>query len=386
LLQYVDDWLFAASKENAARACRFTIVILRLLGWVVNKKGQAVPGPDIAFLGVGIDADSHVFFATREKVLRAISLLDEAESQLQARGGFDYKHLERLTGFVQSQALAIPAVKVWTRQLYSDMAVAHAAGSKFVPANDRNVEEIRMLRFLFENHNGAPIGLETAATTYFLDAGETGIGAHSTDESLEHFSEVLPDALIGTSSTQRELYTLKALLWRHGNVLAKPPCFTFDSADTVCTLTRGSSPVQAMQDLVKDIFLLLTKLELRPVYAWVRREQNVLADKLSKRWCQAWRLTEPVLKSINATWPEVTVRLDRFNKLGNILRSRSPGAGPPLVVIAPRWPSQSWWPLLLKLSKDARSMGRAMNVFRPSWRLDPIGVGEPPWEILAVLI
>jgi hypothetical protein len=385
VLQYVDDWLFSAKPLDAERTCAFSVGILRMLGWKVNEKGQAVPGSDIPFLGLGIDADTHQFFSLRDKVLRAQLLIRSAAEQSEV-GRVEIKLLERMTGFVQSQALAIPAVKVWMRQIYSEMAAGLKKGVLSISLSARADEELAMLFDLFENHNGAPIAIESSTSTFKLDAGETGVGCHAVDCSIEDFSEMLPVELIGSSSTHRELYTLKALLVKRGAEVGRRPTFTFDSADTVCILTKGSSPVQQLQDLVKEIYHLLQKHQIGPVYAWIPRAENVHADRLSKRWCQSWKLTYRSLARVAATWPGVPVRCDRFNTIGNILvQSRHSRKGT-VILIVPHWPSQCWWPLLTERAIQTAFLGKASDVFEASWAQDRIGVGVPCWPIFAILI
>jgi hypothetical protein len=298
----------------------------------------------------------------------------------------EVKLLERMTGFIQSQVLAIPAVKVWMRQIYTEMAAGLQAGSLYITLSPRADEELEMLYYLFENHNGAPISIATSTSTYKLDAGAAGCGAHAVDSSIEDFLEVLPVALIGTSSTCRELYTLKALLDKRGSEIVPGPCFTFDSADTVCILTKGSSPVQELQDLVKQIYHLLQKHDLRPVYAWVPRSENQHADRLSKRWCQSWRLTQESVARVEATWPSVPISCVRFNTIGNALLESAQSEQGSMVLIVPHWPSQCWWPLLVERAVETALLGKASDVFEASWKEDRIGVGIPRWSIYAILI
>lgn len=382
-LNYADDWMFAAQPKQSKETCAFSFWLLDLLGWTLNNKGQSQPGPDLAFLGLGMDTEPLDFFSLREKVLRGISLIKGA-AENSAAGSNTVKSMEQLTGFVQSQALAIPAVKVWMRAIYTEIAAAKAKGSEVMILSAEGNEELEMLEHLFQNHNGAPIAPQTSGSTYKLDAGEAGVGAMAMDGSMPDFSEPLPEELIGSSSTRRELYTLKALLWHRGPQINPRPLFLLDSRDSVCNLTKGSS--RNNQDLVKDIYHLLQLHDLSPIYAWVPREENQHADRLSKRWCKSWKLTAESAARVEKTWPGAQIKCVRFNTIGNLLLESENSPRGKTVVIVPRWTSQVWWPMLVERAVQTAVLGSASDVFEPTWISDRIGTGIPKWTIYAVLI
>jgi hypothetical protein len=56
------------------------------------------------------------------------------------------------------------------------------------------------------------------------------------------------------------------------------------------------------------------------------------------------------------------------------------------VLIAPFWPSQRWWPLLMREKRDLIWLGSAELIFKPLWVTDPVGIGRPQWEVCACLI
>jgi hypothetical protein len=141
--------------------------------------------------------------------------------------------------------------------------------------------------------------------------------------------------------------------------------------------------VPALTRLTKDIELLLLEHEIAPVYEWTPRENNVLADRLSKRWDQSWCLTYEAISVVHSRFPDAPVTLKRFNTYSNYLEVRERKSE---VIIAPFWPSQRWWPLLMQSSQEVHWLGTADEVFDPRWRQDPVGVGCPTWWICACLL
>jgi hypothetical protein len=215
-----------------------------------------------------------------------------------------------------------------------------------------------------------------------LDVGETGAGGHLVGGDLE-FSQALEVALIGTSSTRREMTGFEMFLRERGAEVAhRRENFVFDSAAAVCILVKGGSGVPSLARLTKDIFKLLLEHDISPVYEWTPRENNIVADRLSKRWDQSWALTEEAAARVRAKFPGVPVTLKRFNTyFTNLERLRGRH-----VLIAPFWPSQWWWPLLMRANRDLVWLGSAEPIFKPLWVTDPVGIGRPQWEVYACLI
>jgi hypothetical protein len=122
------------------------------------------------------------------------------------------------------------------------------------------------------------------------------------------------------------------------------------------------------------------------VYAWVPRERNQLADKLSKRWDYAWSLTDRATSQILNIWPGVRIVCNRFNTIGWLLRNRHTERPEPIILVYPHWSGQAWWPTLHSLSARTINIRRAFDCFLPTWDRDPVGVGKPPWRMHAALL
>jgi hypothetical protein len=384
-MSYVDDFIFAASPEEAGALVPFVLELFDLLGWQINQKSVLTPTPIIEFLGMELNSKSFEYNITAEKVEKAHSLVNALLPAARAGSLVLLADVRALTGFLISQSIACPPLSVWTRDLLRDAsACASRSGTNLILSND-SMNELQMIGSLLEKHNGAPIIHPGFSERYRLDAGECGAGGHSDSSSLQ-YSCVLPTDLIGASSTLRELFALEEMLRKKGALLAKRPCFVFDSANAVKILTKGGSGKKPLADATKNIFSLLHTLSIEPVYAWVPRENNKRADSLSKRWDQAWVLKGLTVSRIQAVWPGVEIACNRFNTIGWVLRNRNISRRGPLIIIYPHWPGQAWWPTLLSQSAQSIDIGFAFDCFLPIWHRDPVGVGRPPWAMHAALL
>jgi hypothetical protein len=381
LTNFIDDWLTAADGKGPRETIDFVVWVLRLLGWTLNN-GKCVLDPVkvILYLGMLIDSDNYEYRVPGPKLDRARALLRLMLERALAGRHVDSADIRKLTGLTLSFVLAIPAVRVWTRSLYS---ILPREGDGLVLCAEDQIEELRMLDFCMSQQNGNPIKRRDFSDTIKLDAGETGAGGHVVGGDLQ-YSGPLHYLLIGTSSTRREMVGFKMFLVERGETLAhKRVRFVFDSAASVCIMLKGGSPVPSLTRLTKDITLLLLKWHITAVYEWTPRENNVEADRLSKRWDQSWALTEAAMTRVRQRFPGVRVSLKRFNTISNFLETRKKVRE---VLIVPFWPSQRWWPLLMEYSRGLLWLGQADSLFQPSWVWDPVQVGRPVWRVGACLL
>jgi hypothetical protein len=382
---YVDDFLFADSPKTANTLVPFVLDLFATLGWEINAKSHLTPSLMIEFLGMGLDTTSFEYRLTPEKVERAQSLVDALLPSAQNGSAVLLADVRELTGFLISQTIACPPLSVWTRDLLRDASHCASMSKTSLILSEDSVDELNMIKPLLRNHNGAPIIHPGFSERWRLDAGESGAGGHKDSSTLE-FSCPLPTDLIGSSSTLRELFAFEKLLTEKGSILAKHPCIVFDSANAVKILTKGGSGKKDIADATKNIFHLLHKLSVSPVYAWVPRERNKHADRLSKRWDHAWTLTGITTNRIHSVWPGVEIVCNRFNTIGWFLRNRKITRKGPVVIVFPKWHGQAWWPTLLSQSKGSIDLGFAFDCFLPTWQQDPIGTGRPPWMMHAALL
>jgi hypothetical protein len=99
-----------------------------------------------------------------------------------------------------------------------------------------------------------------------------------------------------------------------------PPACAVHVRFCCCRLHSGQGgSIPSLTSLTKEIFKLLLVHSISPVYEWAPRENNVVADRLSKRWDQSWVLTDEASARVRAKFPGVPVVLQRFNTYFSIL-------------------------------------------------------------------
>jgi len=229
-----------------------------------------------------------------------------------------------------------------------------------------------------------------------VDTSETAVGAHETGSALR-FSEALPAGLIGRSSTHRELYGVLRALKRWAYLQPNRTIrLCLDSHAAVRNLIKGGGPVLDLCNLSKAIKQEAEahRLQLFPV--WVRREENSVADKLSKAWERWYLLSETgrsALASARRTAPAryhgLPVTNVPFNQIQNVLH-RARGFKRVICLIHPLWTAQSWWPVCEGATKWSREIGAAQDVLD----LAPIGGGgessalsdKPRWRMFVSII
>ena len=90
---------------------------------------------------------------------------------------------------------------------------------------------------------GLPIPSTTQNISVWSDAGEVGIGGHTSDAKQE-YATALPEELIGSSSTRRELYGLRKVALALRDVIRARKCcstWTPEPECRTCSIKEGPS-------------------------------------------------------------------------------------------------------------------------------------------------
>ena len=157
LLNFIDDWIFAARKRDIHRLKLVVKTIFEALGWTFNEdKDQH--STRVRFLGYILDSVKRTFEVPTKKietVTEALKFILLAE--LEGRN-ISTHDMGTLLGRLGSMTLAIPSIPVWTRALYHPwrgLSNFQQPPAEIKPTKSM-VEEAQMLIFLLEQRNGAP--------------------------------------------------------------------------------------------------------------------------------------------------------------------------------------------------------------------------------------
>lgn len=122
-LVYLDDFGFSIPRAMAPcqrqRVVAFIAATKYMAGYFISrKKCYLHPATQAQLLGFGIDTVRQSFFVPEEKLQSILTLL---ESTLQARGALP-RHLQSLVGKLQALSVAVPAVSLFLRPAYDQLA------------------------------------------------------------------------------------------------------------------------------------------------------------------------------------------------------------------------------------------------------------------------
>ena len=181
--------------------------------------------------------------------------------------------LQRLTGHTISNILAIPALRVWTRALYREIAITLEQNCTRVVLNTNSRDELTEIIRLLDTKNGAHICIAALPIdSVFIDASECGYGGKF---AFTNFYGPLPEALIGKSSTLRELAAVETVLQKtidKGIQLPKRLLLCLDSNCAVRNLEKGGGPIKDLCDIVKRIFILCELIGTEIFPLWIPRD------------------------------------------------------------------------------------------------------------------
>ena len=278
----------------------------------------------------------------------------------------------------------MPGVRAWTRDLYKNIGGGPSAETVTLSPQARH--ELTFLRSHIRHWGpvGTPIFSGETDIEVFTDAGDFGCGGHTCDME---WSEPLPDHLIGTSSTHRELFALLRFAQENASLLRNRRVkFRMDSAAAVRNLYNQGGKIPDLIAIHKLWMDLCTLHNITATYVWLPREQNDRADELSKRTHLSWALDTTAAASINhalgSSLPPYIPDLNRISTtLDEVTRS-----GKPLLLVHPVWRGATWWVRLQGMTSRHTDLPDAPEMLRPRNPSPEEPVHIPAWKMRASLI
>jgi hypothetical protein len=186
----------------------------------------------------------------------------------------------------------------------------------------------------------------------YYDAGGQGWGGHLQIGSAHHEEHAV------TSSTWRKLTALLCLLRAFDKLLSDCTIIARGDAQNVFwILSKGGSPEKHIQAVCLDIIWLCVERRIDPWAEWIPRDENQLADYLSKVWdSDDFRLSTEAFASISSCFGSSSV--DRFASQHNTK--------------LPRFNAFYWCP-----------QAEACNEFTQDWGADGRSYCFPPPHLVA---
>jgi hypothetical protein len=147
-----------------------------------------------------------------------------------------------------------------------------------------------------------------------------------------------------------------------------------DSYPAIRNFINGGGAVTELSTMVKEWWIWCKMHRVTPLYQWVRREENTLADELSKVAATSHPLKPTVEHRIRQwlekcgepglsqhTWTKTKVHVPVFDNIGlrlsEMVKSRQPGC-----IVVPAWHSSTWHAAISAHAKHTLALGRMGDV------------------------
>ena len=379
----IDDNLWAAPTKVMPEVKEIVQLVFGSLGWVFNAKCEWDSETQVVYNGMWIDSRRFEIRATEEKIELSRKLAWTLWYAAQRGEQVMLKDLQKLAGRLQSMRLALEGVAPWTRGLYGVIARTMEQHNQRPPKNcmvwldQTALEDINFWAYRLGKQNGLPIrdaGDEIHLTIH-TDASDVGWGAHIDGPVTKSLQGPLPVEVLGQSSTAREVMAIiQGCMALTEELKGHRVQLMMDSYPAFRNLINGGGSVTELNHLIREWWLWCRINKVYPIYKWVPREENQLADDLSKAAAEGYKLKAEEEKKVRewlneqgepgldkCRWKQTMIQYPKFDRvalrLEEMRRTRKPGC-----IIVPQWPSQPWYNQLKSVSKARKRLKGCMEI------------------------
>ena len=286
VIPYIDDFLFSASSAKEFAAVQAQVLSdFAQAGFVLSKEKCQLQLSHVAkFLGFVVDTlhgKFHLSAVAKNKLAAAISRVLANPSSVPA------KALARVTGLIASMSFVTgPVAGLFTRFLHRALD-SRTSWRSSVFLDAAALSELRFWQSSLPDFSSRPIWrLSSLVHVLQYDAGGDGWGGHLVLDGVQHRAHGFwnSDEKHGRkSSTWRELEGLSRLLQSVGHLLrGHTVTARGDALNVFWLLSKGGSRAPHLHEICLRIFRQCRALQIDLSPEWVPRDQNQLADQLSK--------------------------------------------------------------------------------------------------------
>ena len=394
LLVYLDDWLILATSQMLSNNHSVEVVsIAQGLGFMLNREKCALtPSQSFTYLGMKFNTVSMLVSPTQERIDRFISLRDK----LLSRSHSTARSIAALLGQMESLAPLVPLGQVHKRELQRQFrdrwCQARQSWDTIVPLHGWLQKAIQQWMVDSWLHQGVPISYPVPQVELYTDASRIGWGAHVADLTASgRWSQDLQTAHINFLEMRAVSLAIKAF----AHFLKGKAVLLFtDNTTVACYVNKGGGSHSAtLSREAESLLILCQDLGIVLKARHVAGKVNILADFLSRPGMilqTEWTLAHNVLQPVWSQWhkPLIDLFATQFSRRLQMYVSPvpDPGAlgtdalsmswvgltayafppiqilsrvikkaridGPCLILIAPLWPAQLWYPELLELTEQ----------------------------------
>lgn len=391
VIMYIDDALIMGrSMDECMRHTRMFLDLVHRLGFLVNwDKSILVPTQRIEFLGQVLDSRTMMVLLPQNKLQSTRFLVDQA---LRDGPTLPIRRVASLLGTLNATSAAVSVARLRTRSILLDKIQAlHAARENWsatMTLSSPSMMELEWWRDSLAAWNGRAILLAAPTIALYTDASDTGWGAVlDRQRAAGHWSREQASLHIN----ERELIAIELGLRSFLSLLRDQVVFLrVDNTVAVAYINhQGGTHSPRLSAVSQRIWELSLSNGMLIEASHIPGIDNVLADAASRQTLRPheWRLHPHIFSLLNRHWGPITIdlfathlnaQLERYYSWGpdprtsglDAMRMEWSGerayANPPwilipdilrkihqeqatVLLIAPVWPSQAWYPRLLEL-------------------------------------
>lgn len=391
---YLDDWLLVGrSAQESHRITTFTVTLLQNLGWIVNlQKSSLTPSQIVTYLGAVLDFTTGIATPSAQRVQ---TLVDMSTEMLTLQSAPARQWL-RLLGLMASMVDVIPFCRLYMRpiqiHLLNHFTPSKSPLSKRVPVVPSVREHLTWWTLQHNVASGRSFKDDRASTIITTDASLTGWGAVWETETLSGFWNQEESSqhinLLELSAVHRAISS-----WGH-RLAHLQVTILCDNSTTVSYINRqGGTKSISLCLKTWDLLHLCQQLDIHIRATHLAGVHNVMADALSRgkllqsEWSlsQVWAnhifdLYDKPMIDLFATpvnhklplyctrffhrqaWATDALALSWNNLylyafppwclILRVLLKLRQSSNVMLLLVAPFWPNQPWFPLLLEMLID----------------------------------
>jgi len=391
---FLDDGLgkgdtYLKTKQDSS----FVRISLQKAGFIPNQdKSIWEPTKALTWLGISIDLNTSSLEISSQRVTSIFNTI----SYLLDKKYISARNLAKLAGKIISTKFILgDIVQIKTRYIYQtiDNNISWDKNFNIIKFSD-TVDEILFWKFNFIKLNKRAI-IENNIPNLFIysDASDTGIASFFNDKGKINICyKNLDESEKQKSSTWRELEAIRYSLLSCKNNFKNQSVQWYTDNFACTSIIRKGSNKSHLHKLALDIFNIKVENNILFHIKWLPREENQIADKLSKDIdYDDWYITKDLLKTLEDKCGKITI--DRFASFENrktkrynskFINPETEGVNafnydwshennllvPPVfllpktinhfvacknssnaILVCPYWTSASFWPLLLESPK-----------------------------------